>query len=411
MQSIQALREQRDAKAKELQELVGKPDWNAATDQPVYDAGIAAIDDFDAQIARIRKVNDLAASTMLNNSVLDATERHTREGGEDGKEALKLFAAWMRKGDRGISDEQWPLLRNTMSTTTPSEGGFTVQSEVATQVIDALKAFGGMRKVAHILRTATGAPLNFPTSDGTSEEGEIVDQNASATDLDLAFGTIPLPVYKYSSKVVTIPVELLMDTQIDIIAFLVARLRTRLGRVTNRHFTVGTGTNQPTGIVTSAGSGKVGTTGQTLAVTYDDLIDLQHSVDPAYREMGNTGFMFHDTTLKVIRKLKDAQNRPLFVPGYDTDLTGVTGGFPDTILGSPFTINQHMPVMAANAKSILYGDFSMYTIRDAMEIEVQRYYDSPYAKKGQVGFLAWLRSGGVLTDVGGAVKYYQNSAT
>jgi len=408
MQSIQALREQRDAKAQELRALVNKADWNAAADQPVYDAGIAEIDEIDAKIDRMRRVNELAASTMLDNSMLNTTERLIRDGGSQASEALKTFQAWLRGGDRAIQDSQWPLLRNTMSTTTNSEGGFTVQTDIATAVIDALKSYGGMRSVANVIRTDMGNPMNFPTSDGTSEIGEIVAQNVSATDLDGAFGTIPLAVYKYSSKVVTVPVELLQDSQIDIIAFVINRLRTRLGRITNQHFTTGTGSNQPQGIVTGTAVGKVGLTGQTLSVIYDDLVDLQHSVDPAYRALGNAGFMMADSSVKVIRKIKDGNGRPIFVPGYEM---GNPGGAPDTLLGSPITINQDMPAMAANAKSILFGDFSFYTIRDAMDIEVQRYTDSAYAKKGQVGFLAWLRSGGALTDVGGAVKYYQNSAT
>lgn len=408
MQSIQALREQRDAEAKKLHDLVAKPDWNTETDQPIYDAGMTAIENFDAQIARIAKVNQLAASTALDHSILDATDRLIRDGGADASKALEFFASWLRGGDRSIRDEDWPTLRNTMSTTTNSEGGFTVATDVATQVIDALKKFGGMRAVATVLRTAQGNPMNFPASDGTTEEGEIVDQNVSATDLDISFSTIALPVYKYSSKVVTVPVELLQDSSVDIIAFVIERLRNRLGRITNKHFTIGTGTAQPNGVVTASGVGKTGLTGQTLTVIYNDLVDLQHSVDPAYRELGNAGFMMHDTSVRVIRKIVDLQGRPIFVPGYEM---ASPGGQPDRLLGSPITVNQHMPVMAANAKSILFGDFSFYTIRDAMEVEVQRFTDSAYAKKGQVGFLAWLRSGGNLTDVGGAVKHYANSAT
>ena len=67
--------------------------------------------------------------------------------------------------------------------------------------------------------------------------------------------------------------------------------------------------------------------------------------------------------------------------------------------------------MAANAKSILFGALAEYTIRDVMEVLLQRYDDSAYAKKAQVGFNAWMRSGGNLIDNGGAVKAYQNSAT
>lgn len=69
-----------------------------------------------------------------------------------------------------------------------------------------------------------------------------------------------------------------------------------------------------------------------------------------------------------------------------------------------------MPVPAAAAKSIAFGDFSLYKIRDVMAITLFRFNDSAYVKKGQVGFLAWMRSGGNLIDVGGAVKLFQHGA-
>ena len=53
-----------------------------------------------------------------------------------------------------------------MSTTTGSEGGYSVQTEVATRIVDSLKAFGGMRAVAQVIRTAMGNDMSFPTSDG-----------------------------------------------------------------------------------------------------------------------------------------------------------------------------------------------------------------------------------------------------
>ena len=67
--------------------------------------------------------------------------------------------------------------------------------------------------------------------------------------------------------------------------------------------------------------------------------------------------------------------------------------------------------MAASAKSIAFGDFSYYKIRDVMAIQMFRFTDSAYTKKGQVGFLAWMRSGGNFTDVGGAVKTFVNAAS
>lgn len=403
--SIQALREQRAAKAKALNELVNKTEWNAAVDQPIYDAGMAELDEIDERIKRISALNERIAADALNGQVIEASERAARD---HKSEDAKLFAKWLRGGDNALNAQDWATIRNTMSTTTNSEGGFTVATEVAAQVLDALKAYGGMRAVAEVIQTAQGNPMNFPTSDGTSETGELIAENTTATALDATFGVKALPVYKFSSKVVAVPFELLQDSSVDIEAFVRKRLVTRLGRVTNTFFTTGTGSSQPTGIVTAAVSGKVGATGQTTTVTYDDLVDLQHSVDPAYRQTMECGFMMNDASLKVIRKIKDGQSRPIFVPGYEM---GVPGGVPDTLLGSPITVNQDIAVMAANAKSILFGAMGEYKIRDAMDVQMFRFTDSAYTKLGQVGFLAWLRSGGNLIDVGGAVKFYQNSAT
>lgn len=405
--SIQNLREQRAAKAKTLSELVNKAKWEAAVDQPIYDAGMAEIDEIDAQIKRISEFNAKAAEAALNHNVIEASERI---GKDQKSESARLYAKWLRGGDKGLNAEEWGQIRNTMSTTTNSEGGFTVQTEVAASVLDALKQFGGMRAVADVIQTAQGNPMQFPTSDGTSEVGEIVAQNASATAADPVFGTKDLPVYKYSSKIVAVPIELLQDSNVDIEAFVRGRLATRLGRITNTHFTTGTGSSQPNGIVTAATTGvtAANATSQVTAVIYDSLINLQHSVDPAYREQGNCRWMFNDTTLREIRKIKDGQSRPIFVPGYET---GVPGGAPDRLLGYPIQINQDVASMAASAKSILFGDFSYYKIRDVMEVTLFRFTDSVYASKGQVGFLAWMRSGGNFVDVGGAVKLFVNAAS
>lgn len=400
---IQALREQRGAIAKTLHARVEKPTWTA-DDQADYDAKMSEIDQIDARISRISALNEKIAADALEDRALEATARAVRDNGGDPR---AVFQKWMRGGDAALNAADLATIQNTMSTTTTTEGGFTVATEVAQSVLDVLKQFGGMRQAANIIQTAQGSPINFPTSDGTSEVGEILAENASATDLDPSFGVRTLSTWKYSSKVVTVPFELLQDSSVDVEAMVRKRLADRLGRITNNHFTVGTGTGQPNGVITATSVGKTGATGQTLTVTYDDLVDLQHSVDPAYRALGNEKFMMNDLTLRVIRKLKDNQGRPIFVPGYEV---GVPGGMPDTLLGSPIVINQDVPVMAANAKSILFGDFSFYTIRDVMDVTMFRFTDSVFTRKGQVGFLAWMRSGGQMIDTT-AVKFYANSAT
>jgi HK97 family phage major capsid protein len=223
---------------------------------------------------------------------------------------------------------------------------------------------------------------------------------------DTTFGNKTLDVYKYSSKKIALPFELIQDSMFDLEGYIQALLALRIGRITAAHFTTGTGTGQPTGLVTAATVGKTGTTGQTATVIYDDLIDLEHSVDPVYR--AGAGYLMADSSLKVVRKIKDSQGRPIFVPGYEQ---GNPGGAPDRLLGRPITIAQEMPAMAANAKSIAFGDFSKYIVREVMDLTMFRMTDSAFTLNGQVGFVAFNRQGGNLIDVGGAVKLYQNSAT
>jgi HK97 family phage major capsid protein len=294
-----------------------------------------------------------------------------------------------------------------MSTTTPGEGGYAVQSDVAASLIDALKDFSGVRQVATVLRTTQGNPLSYPTSDGTSETGELIAENTTATAADPTFGTVALTAYKFGSKIIAVPLELLRDSSIDVEAFVRQRIADRLGRIQNSYFTTGTGSSQPRGIVTGASSGKVGTTGQTTTIIYEDLVDLVESVDVAYLAGGKGRFMMSQTMRGTVRKLKDSTNRPIWTPSYDAGLTGMT---PDQMLGYDVIINNGMAVPAANAKSLIFGDFSKYVIRDVMGIELFRFTDSAYTKLGQVGFLAWMRSGGNLVDTK-AVKYYAHSAS
>lgn len=393
-ESIQAMRERRNALAKEARNL--HENWDAKF-QAEYDGKIEEIGRIDGAIKRHDEVMALDAERVAKDAGVKIQD----------KAAPSLFNKWLRGGDSALSAQEWQQVRNTMSTTTDSEGGYTVEDKVAAELIRALKEFGGMRAAGSVFSTDGGNDMSWPTVDDTANVGEIVAQNAAATSQDVAFSTVALPVYKYSSKIVTVPWELLQDSQVDIDALVVSLLAERLARIQNTHFTTGTGTAQPRGIVTAAASGKVGTTGQTTTVIYDDLVDLEHSVDPAYRN--GAGFMMNDSSVKVLRKIKDTEGRPIFVPGYEN---GSPGGAPATLLGRPLYINQDVAAMAANAKSILFGNFKNYRIRDVMGATLFRFTDSVYTKNGQVGFLAWQRTGGNLLDISGAtVKYYQNSAT
>lgn len=407
--SIQALRERLAASnvaAKKLLADKGSQTWSKE-DQAAFDGHMDEAERVSNQIAAHEKMIER-----------DREENFTdaeKDNGAPKSEADKAFNIFLRKSFKDMSVEEALAIRNVMSTTTGSQGGFTVQSTVAAQLIDFAKAYSYMRRVAGNLRTAAGEALSYPTSDGTSEEGEWVAQNVTATDADPVFGTVALNVFKVSSKVVAVPIELLQDSTIDIQAMVMKRLGQRIGRTSNKGYTTGTGTGQPNGMLTAASAGKVGATGQTLLITYDDLVDLVDSLDAAYlgdsgtdEDVGGAvGFQMSQTMRRTIRKLKDTTGRPLWTPGYEG---GITQRAPDLLMGYPVYLNNDMPVPAANAESLAFGAFGNYMIRDAMDVTMFRFDDSAYTKLGQVGFLAWARTGGNLIDVN-AVKTYTHSAT
>jgi HK97 family phage major capsid protein len=415
MSKLAQLREQRNIAAKRANELNNKYPADQrmpAADAEALDVVLAQVEAIDGEIAREQRMATLAADDPQAQHTI-AFAAATVAGTAQTPEGAAL-RAMLSGGLSALSPEQRnamyarvnPDIRSAMSTTTGSEGGYTVATEFSRSLIQAMKALFPVRDVASEIQTATGAQMLFPTTDSTSEEGEIVGQNVLTSIGETTFGQASMDVFKYSSKSIALPFELIQDSMFNVEEYIQSLLKLRIGRIQNRHHTVGTGTGMPRGIVTAAVAGKIGAAGQTVTVTYEDLVDLEHSVDPFYRPTGK--WMMHDDTLKALRKIKDSNDRRIFVPGYED---GNSGGAPDRLMGREIVINQHMPVMGANAKSILFGDFSKYLIRDVMDTTLFRMTDSAYTLRGQVGFVAFCRSGANMIDVGGAIKYYQNSAT
>jgi HK97 family phage major capsid protein len=304
---------------------------------------------------------------------------------------MKLPRVALRNTD-AASIVEWDK-RAAMGTTSGAVGLYTVPDETMRELEISMLAFGGMRQVATVLRTDTGAALPIPTSDDTSNKGAIVAENSTTAEVDITFGQIVLDSYKYSSKYVLVSVELLQDSAINVAAFIGKALGERLGRITNDHFTTGTGSGQPNGIVTASSAG---VSSVADPPTYDNFVDLVHSIDPAYRT--NAKFMLNDATLKTIKKIKVLQ--------YSGDTTGVplwspsmVAGQPDSILGFPYVINQSMASPGSSAKKVIFGDLSKYLIRDVRDVTLLR-LDERFAEYHQVAFLAFSRHDGDLLDAG-----------
>lgn len=283
------------------------------------------------------------------------------------------------------------LKENRDLSLTAGSGGYTVPVGFSNSLERALLAFGGVRQVANVLRTESGNPLHWPTTNDTTNKGEIISEAGSiGNSVDMAFAEVIFGAFKYSSKNLKVSSELLGDSFFDMASMIGSMLGERIGRIQNDHFTTGTGTTLPKGLTVAGASGK--TAAATNAITSDEVIDLQHSVDPAYRPQAS--WMFHDTIFAYIRKLKESTtNAYIWQPGMQQ-------GAPDMLLGQRYTINQSMAsALTTGQKLILYGDFSKYVIRDVREVRLLR-LNELYAANDQVGFVAFMRTDGNLLDAG-----------
>jgi HK97 family phage major capsid protein len=283
-------------------------------------------------------------------------------------------------------------------------GGYTVKDEMMKSLEVSLLAYGGMRQAATVIRTETGADLPWPTVNDTANKGRRISENSGLTNTDVAFNQIVFNAFKYTSDYVLVAWEFLQDSTINAASVLGDLLGIRIARILNDELTTGTGSGQPNGIVTAAGSG---VTSVADPPTYDNIIDLVHSVDPAYREQG-AKFMLSDATLKTIKKIKVLQ--------YSGDTTGVplwqpslTAGQPNRIHDYEYVINQSMASPGSSAKKMLFGALQKYMIRDVRDVTLVR-LDERFAELGQVAFLAFSRHDGDLLDSGtDPVKYMQQS--
>ena len=279
-------------------------------------------------------------------------------------------------------------------------GAFTIGSTLVSALEVNMLAFGGVEQVADIMVTQTGEEIGWPTADDTTNEGEMLAENtATLTDEDPSFAVVRWNAYEFSSKEVAVPVRLLEDAPSSFAQTLGEMLGMRLGRAKNRKFTVGTGVGQPKGIVTCASRGKLAAANN--AILADEIIELQHSVDPAYRDQPGSGFMAHDTILMQIRLLKHGD-------GYYIWQSGLVQDMPDRLLNKPVTVNQHMDsALAANNKVLLFGALRKYKVRRVRQVVILRLKERRAEKRQEV-FMAFQRADGNLLDAGTApIKYLQ----
>jgi len=327
---------------------------------------------------------------------------------ENAERYAEVFRAYCVRGMADLSNEEKTVLKagyiseKRQQSTTGSAGGYMIPTGFSNELEKAMKAFGGMAEASRVYNTSTGNEVEWPTVDDTGNSSAILAENsdADASTTDVTFAQKTLNAYKTNPGVLKTSRELFTDSAINVEQILGELMGERTGRFENQWFTTGTGSSQPNGVVTAASQGKYAA--EPTSTTFSEILELLHSVDPAYRIGPKVRFMMNDNTLLQLKKLVvgSSDARPLWQPS-------VAAGQPDLIAGYPYSINQDMANMAASAKSVLFGDFGKFIIRKVGTPYFRR-LDERYADYDQIGWLLFTRVDSELIDGGGgAIKYLQ----
>lgn len=281
------------------------------------------------------------------------------------------------------------------ATYTGPRGAVLTQNTFMPRLERTMKAFGPMMRTSEIMITQDGSEMSWPALNDVDNEGVQIGEEEQIEDGDMEFSAYTFRSYKFASKVIKVSHELIRDSYVELARIISEALGERLGRIVNRRATIGEGGSTLSGIVPGSSAGK--TTGAGNAITFEELMELQASVDPAYREQPGLGWMMHSDVASYIMRVKDGEGRFIW-----TDPSkGILAGAQGMLLGAPVHLNSTMDnTLATGNRTALYGDLSAYKLRIVDRIRL-RTLTERYADTDQVGFIALIEADGCLLNPSG----------
>ena len=361
-----------------------------AEEQEKYDRISADLDTRGAIIEQLKADEERAA--RLDAAAAELRTDEAPAGDDTDAETIRAMA---RGEVRSYNFEKRDVL--TSSTGSP------VPTSFYDAVILKARLVGPMLDVPTQLNTTSGETIQVPSLSAYSSSATVTAQGANFSESDPTFNSfVNLGAFKYGF-LIQVSREMIEDSGVDLLGFLADQVGNGLGFNVQNALTVGTGTVQPQGIVTAAGSGITGGTGVSGAFTADNLIDLYYQgLDGAARLLPGVGWMMNGASIGAVRKLKDTAGNYIFSPAAD-------GNQRDLLLGRPVYENPHVASAATSAKSVIAGHMPSYFVRSVGGIRLDRSDDFAF-NADLVTFRASMRVDGALPQ-SSHIKYFIGGAS
>ena len=268
-------------------------------------------------------------------------------------------------------------------------GGYLVDSMMAMSIDKAMLDYGRILNTGiKTVSTATGGPYPMPLNDDTANRSRIIGEGKGTDRTTLNYGNVTLGAYRYSTGVILISLEALQDSAFDLESEVFESFGIRHGRGIGEDLVTGSNGGEPEGIVNASVRGLQLTTNSTT-FEYDDLVDLEESLDEAYHGMGE--YAFNQDTRGLLRKIKDLEGLPML------RFMDTPDGPVSIFNNKKYTIVNEMPSIGNGNRFMLWGDFSKYCYRQVMGFQIFRQMET-HIEDGQIGLIGHARADGKLVD-------------
>lgn len=365
--NLKSLTEQRNDKVTEMQELVNgaKAETRAMTKDETdkFEALSNEITDIDATI----KAEERARALEIKK------DDKKDDKNEDKKEEQRAVAAAEERAFsnyiRGIVEE-----RADVNLTTTANGA-VIPSSIANKIIKKVYDICPIYQLA--TRYNVGGTLNIPYYDEVT------------TSITMAYATEFTELESTSGKFLSIELKgflagvlskvsksLVNNSQFDIVNFVIGAMADSISKWIEKELLNGT-VDKVAGLSTVTLSK---TAASAIAVTADELIDLQEAVPDAYQ--GPAIWIMNKATRTAIRKLKDGQGNYLL----QKDSTARWGYI---LMGKEVYTSDNMSTMAASKTAIYYGDMSGLAVKLAEDVNIEVLREK-YATQHALGVVGWI---------------------
>ena len=254
-------------------------------------------------------------------------------------------------------------------------GNFIVPDTFEQKLVKGLTDKSVLRKLCTVLKTNTTMRIPTIIADG---EATWIPENEPVQFSEAVYGEIVLDAYKLAHKVI-VSDEMLEDAQFDVEDYIRQLFVESVSAAEELALFIGDGNGKPTGLLHQASTGWVSE--KAGDITYDDILNLIHSVKSPYRKNA------------VLVMSEDAITKLLSIIHYHGDSpwdVSLKDGTTKTLFGYPVYTTNYLDRVLPGTKPVLFGDFSYFWIGERGKRSVKRLIER-YADTGQVAYITTER--------------------